>query len=165
MRNWITIVESATTLPQYLYHATPMYRYDPSMAKKTGVFSVSNPIVSHGLIPSKSSHLYEASIYLSDCEDVARAYADNGFGEEQAVDWAILRIDTAALDETFLRSDLHGEADLRYDDILALGFTEDDWDHDRISWWATLEVTGQCRYLRTIPASSVTLIERVDCDA
>jgi hypothetical protein len=153
-----SLTESTDRLPRYLYHATPMYRYDPGKAKEIGVFNVDKPISTHGLIPSKASHLYEDSIYLTDCDNIALAYADNGFGEDQAVDWAILRIDTAAIDIDHLRSDLHGEADNVYHDILALGFTEDDWWEDRIPWWATLETTGQCRYTKPIPAPSIELV-------
>jgi hypothetical protein len=50
------------------------------------------------------------------------------------------------------------EKQITYHDILALGFTEDDWWEDRIPWWATLETTGQCRYTKPIPAPSIELV-------
>jgi hypothetical protein len=171
MRKWINLAETMSRNPvegsvpiPVFYHGTPMYRYDPSLAQELGTWAHDTPISKVGLQPSNASHLYQASIYLTDEASLAENYAYNNFGEESNVDWVILKIDPSFLKEDALKSDLHQEADMAYDEILAMGFTEDDWEEDRITWWATLKAIGQCRYIANIPPQAISIHKRLPID-
>jgi hypothetical protein len=145
------------SLPQKLYHATPLYRYDPGATDIHGVWDVRvhGHIKGHGLRPCTNSSFYVPAIYLTDEAGIASNYASNNFGEDGLVDWVVLEIDASALDEACLLPDLDHEAYSRADDILALGFTEDEFDLEEIPWWATLHVTGQVRYTAPIPDDAI----------
>lgn len=161
MRKWIDLVESTVDKLPVFYHATPMYRYDPKQADEVGVWPSDTPISTHGLVPSDASSIYEASIYLTDSMSLAANYAANNFGEENAVDWVVLKIDPTFLDPEAFRPDLDQEAEIHYDDIMDMGYTEEDWNNGDIHWGDILHTTGQCRYVKPIPASAITVAHHI----
>jgi hypothetical protein len=157
--------EAASGPIPLLYHATPMYRYNPALALEVGVWPHDKPISQHGLIPSKASSLYEASIYLSDSESLAANYAANNFGEENHVDWVVLKIDPSFLDEAAFKPDLDQEAEIHFEEIMEMGYSEEDWWAGNIHWADVLHTTGQCRYTKAIPPSAISVVHHIGLDS
>jgi hypothetical protein len=146
MRHFIDLVESAgrESVPAAFFCGTPMYRWQQ--------------IRHEGLVPSSASHPGAApGVYLTHQIGVAVHYAEMNFGEDQPQEWAILRIEGAAIDPTLLRPDTGHETQMAMRDIMAHGFTEDQVREGKFPWWISLEETGQVVYGGAIPPSAIRL--------
>jgi hypothetical protein len=117
-------------LPHTLYHATPLYRYDPHATANHGIWDPAVPgqIKEHGLRPGMDSSTDVPVVFLIDEVGIATNYADCNRGEEWPVDWIILAIDASVINPAHLLPDLDQEAQTMADDILALGYTQAEWD-------------------------------------
>ena len=136
------------TVPARFYTATPAYRYER--------------IKTEGLVPSAESRPgEEPGVYLSHQMDVAVNYAKMNFGENDAMEWAILEIDGSVIDPVKLVADNGHEAEMAADDIMKHGYTlEQIWTGD-FPWWISLAETGQVVYLRPIPPSAIRVVQMV----
>ncbi|WP_322883797.1 hypothetical protein [Microvirga lotononidis] len=110
-----------TALPQTLFHATPLYRYDPKATDNHGIWNPADhgQIKDHGLRPSMHSSKDVPVVFLTDEFWIAKNYADCNRGEEWPVDWIVLEVDTTVIDPARLLSDMDQEAQIMADDILS----------------------------------------------
>jgi hypothetical protein len=84
-------------LPFTLYHATPLYRYDPKATNNHGIWdpAVHGQIKDHGLKPSMHSSKDVPVVFLTDEVGIATNYAECNRGEEWPVDWIVLAVDAS----------------------------------------------------------------------
>jgi hypothetical protein len=84
-------------LPFTLYHATPLYRYDPKATDNHGIWdpAVHGQIKDHGLKPSMHSSKDVPVVFLTDEVGIATNYAECNRGEEWPVDWIVLAVDAS----------------------------------------------------------------------
>ena len=140
-------VEQAPAVPT-LYHATPLWRWEK--------------IKTQGLLPSNLSLPGQpAGIFVTHQVAVAQNYADMGFGEETTVPWVIIEIDGSKLDPTKLVADSGQEMELNMDDLLSLGYSEEQLRAGDFPWWVSLQETGQAIYRDSIPAGSLRLFRTI----
>jgi hypothetical protein len=117
-------------LPFTLYHATPLYRYDPKATENHGIWdpAVQGQIKGHGLKPSMHSSKDVPVVFLTDEVGIATNYAECNRGEEWPVDWIVLAVDASVIDPAHLLPDMDQEAQIMADDILAQGYTQAEWN-------------------------------------
>jgi hypothetical protein len=144
-------------LPFTLYHATPLYRYDPKATDNHGIWdpAVHGQIKGHGLKPSMHSSKDVPVVFLTDGVGIATNYADCNRGEEWPVDWIVLAVDASVIDPARLLPDMDQEAQIMADDILAQGYTQAEWNAGMIPWASVFKITGQVRYSAPIPDSAI----------
>jgi hypothetical protein len=144
-------------LPITLYHATPLYRYDPKATDNHGIWdpAVHGQIKDHGLKPSMHSSKDVPVVFLTDEVGIATNYADCNRGEEWPVDWIVLSVDASVIDSAHLLPDMDQEAQIMADDILAQGYTQAEWDAGMIPWAYVFKSTGQVRYAALIPDNAI----------
>lgn len=70
--------------------------------------------------------------------------------------WIILRVESKNLDIASFLGDYHQEYDSAYDELVAMGFSEEQIDENQVPWWNVLTCTNQVRYTRDIPAKDIT---------
>ena len=153
-------------LPRTLFHAIPLYRYNPKATDNHGIWdpAVHGQIKDHGLKPTMHSSKDVPVVYLTDEFGIAKNYADCNRGEEWPGDWIVLEVDTTVIDPAHLLPDLDQEAHIMADDILAQGYTEAEWDAGVIPWASVLKITGQVRYSAPIPDSAITPFKLLPVD-
>jgi hypothetical protein len=146
-----------TVLPRTLYHATPLYRYDPKATDNHGIWdpAVHGQIKDHGLKPSMHSSKDVPVVFLTDEVGIATNYAECNRGEEWPVDWIVLAVDASVIDPAHLLPDMDQEAQIMADDILAQGYTQAEWNAGMIPWASVFKITGQVRYSAPIPDSAI----------
>jgi hypothetical protein len=151
----------APVVPRHLYHATPLYRFDPAATSNHGSWSVEKhgSIKGVGLIPRRDSSTKLAAVYLASEAGVAENYASGNFGEEWAVDWVVLEIETATLNPELFAPDLDIEAQTAAEDFVAAGYSVEDVLGEQIPWNVAMEVTGQVKYTGIIPDSSIRVFK------
>jgi hypothetical protein len=144
-------------LPFTLYHATPLYRYDPKATDNHGIWdpAVHGQIKDHGLKPSMHSSKDVPVVFLTDEVGIATNYAECNRGEEWPVDWIVLAVDASVIDPAHLLPDMDQEAQIMADDILAQGYTQAEWNARMIPWASVFKITGQVRYSAPIPDSAI----------
>jgi hypothetical protein len=144
-------------LPFTLYHATPLYRYDPKATDNHGIWdpAVHGQIKDHGLKPSMHSSKDVPVVFLTDEVGIATNYAECNRGEEWPVDWIVLAVDASVIDPAHLLPDMDQEAQIMADDILAQGYTQAEWNAGMIPWASVFKITGQVRYSAPIPDSAI----------
>jgi hypothetical protein len=144
-------------LPRTLYHATPLYRYDPKATENHGIWdpAVQGQIKGHGLKPSMHSSKDVPVVFLTDEVGIATNYAECNRGEEWPVDWIVLAVDASVIDPAHLLPDMDQEAQIMADDILAQGYTQAEWNAGMIPWASVFKITGQVRYSAPIPDSAI----------
>jgi hypothetical protein len=144
-------------LPCTLYHATPLYRYDPKATDNHGIWdpAVHGQIKDHGLKPSMHSSKDVPVVFLTDEVGIATNYAECNRGEEWPVDWIVLAVDASVIDPAHLLPDMDQEAQIMADDILAQGYTQAEWNAGMIPWASIFKITGQVRYSAPIPDSAI----------
>jgi hypothetical protein len=144
-------------LPFTLYHATPLYRYDPKATDNHGIWdsAVHGQIKDHGLKPSMHSSKDVPAVFLTDEVGIATNYAECNRGEEWPVDWIVLAVDASVIDPAHLLPDMDQEAQIMADDILAQGYTQAEWNARMIPWASVFKITGQVRYSAPIPDSAI----------
>jgi hypothetical protein len=144
-------------LPRTLYHATPLYRYDPKATDNHGIWdpAVHGQIKDHGLKPSLHSSKDVPVVFLTDEVGIATNYAECNRGEEWPVDWIVLAVDASVIDPAHLLPDMDQEAQIMADDILAQGYTQAEWNAGMIPWASVFKITGQVRYSAPIPDSAI----------
>jgi hypothetical protein len=134
----------APSIPDVLFHATPMHRWDR--------------IRHEGLVASAASHPGRTpGVYLTHDESVARNYVEMGFGENGVVDWVVLRIDATTLDASRFVADVGQEMQTSFDEGDHPGFTIQDVYEARIPWWVSLQSCGQLVYEGSIEPSSIDM--------
>ncbi|WP_114947620.1 hypothetical protein [Microvirga calopogonii] len=145
-------------LPRRLFHATPLYRYDPKATDNHGIWdpAAHGQIKDYGLKPSMHSSKDVPVIFLTDEVGIATNYADCNRGEEWPVDWIVLEVDMTVIDPAYLLPDMDQEAQIMTYGILAQGYTQSDWDARVIPWAPVFKITGQVRYSASIPDSAIT---------
>jgi hypothetical protein len=144
-------------LPRTLYHATPLYRYDPKATDNHGIWvpAVHGQIKDHGLKPSMHSSKDVPAVFLTDEVGIAKNYADCNRGEEWPVNWIVLAVDASAIDSAHLLPDMGQGAQIMADDTMAQGYTQTDWDAGVIPWMSVFKITGQVRYSAPIPNNAI----------
>jgi hypothetical protein len=154
-------------LPRTLYHATPLYRYNPQATDYHGVWdpAIHGHIKGRGLQPSMDSSKDVPVVFLTDEVGIAINYAECNRGEEWPVDWIVLAIDASVIDQSLLLPDMDQEAQNMADDILAQGYTQAEWDAGAIPWFAVFKITGQVRYGAEVPHSAITAFRILLVDA
>jgi hypothetical protein len=103
-------------------------------------------------------------VFLTGEVGIATNYADCNRGEEWPVDWIILAIDASVINPAHLLPDLDQEAQTMADDILALGYTQAEWDAGLIPWFSVFKITGQVRYGAAIPDTAITAFKILPVD-
>jgi hypothetical protein len=143
--------------PFTLYHATPLYRYDPKATDNHGIWdpAVHGQIKGNGLKPSLHSSKDVPVVFLTDEVGIATNYAECNRGEEWPVDWIVLAVDASVIDPAHLLPDMDQEAQIMADDILAQGYTQAEWNAGMIPWASVFKITGQVRYSAPIPDSAI----------
>jgi hypothetical protein len=144
-------------LPFTLYHATPLYRYDPKATDNHCIWdpAVHSQIKGHGLKPSMHSSKDVPVVFLTDEVGIATNYAECNRGEEWPVDWIVLAVDASVIDPAHLLPDMDQEAQIMAADILAQGYTQAEWNAGMIPWASVFKITGQVRYSAPIPDSAI----------